>query len=139
LDINILSAPMVNGNVGNWNDRIFYDSNNIAGVVWNDYSMLIADCYIDASVIEGASYHQLQLWADSNSLYYQPICSRQPDITAGQQAVTWTIDFKAGAIPVDSPLKDIFLILNADTTNGTGHIYINNMRLVYKVCPTPTP
>jgi hypothetical protein len=130
---------MVNGNVGNWNDRIFFDTNNIPEVIWNNYAMLIADVYIDASVIEGAGYHQLQLWGETNSINYQPICSSQPDITVGQQAVTWAIDFKAGSIPVGSPLKNIFLVLNADTTNGTGHIYIQDMRLVYKVCPTPTP
>ncbi len=143
LDVDILSAPMTNGTVENWDDKIFfYNTKNIPGMSWNDYSMLIADVYIDASVIQGAGYQQLQLWADSSATnnYYQPIClpKNQPNITAGQQALTWVIDFTAGKITPGSQLSDIYFILNANTTNGTGNIYIDDMRLAYKVCPTPT-
>ncbi len=144
LDADILSAPMTNGMVENWNDKIFfYNTKNIPGASWNDYSMLISDVYIDASVIQGAGYQQLQLWADSpaSNNYYQPIClpKNQPNIASGQQALTWVIDFTAGKIPPGSQLSDIYFILNANTTNGTGNIYIDDMRLAYKVCPTPTP
>ncbi len=137
LDIDIYNPPLASpGVVYNWNDQILYDTlTPPQPTTWANFTQAIADVYIDPSVIAGATYHSLNLYAKASSGNYQSLCSNQPSITSGQQSITWVID----SIPSGATLTVIFLILNANTTNGSGNIYLDNLRLVYKECPTPTP
>ena len=132
MDVKITTFP------GNWNDKMFQLNGSLN---LNNFVMLVADVYIEPAVLAGASYSQMELYADGGGSYYQSICSNQPNVTSGQQALTWTINFKAGTIPPGSTLSDIFFILNANATNNlNSHIYVDNIRLYYdnSNCP-PTP
>ncbi len=143
LDLDITNPLPASSGPGpnNWNDQFYIEAFS-SPQNWNNYSQLIADIYIDPTVLAGASYSQLMLLADSPVTFYQPICSSQPAITSGQQSVTWGINLGAGGIlkaangVVSSTyLTKLYLIINANTTKGTGNVYLDNLRLVYTACP----
>jgi hypothetical protein len=116
---------------GGWNAGIF----NLAGFTPNTmgttYKYLMVDAYVDSSMVAGASYTQLMLYADTNDgggHYYIPISSTQPNLVTGPQTLVWTLDFP-GAITSTMALSDIFFIYNNTATNAVGNIYLDNLRL----------
>lgn len=119
--------------------------------VWNTVAQLKMDITVDPSVVAGNTYSFMNLvgYSTSTGVYFTPISSDAPNVTAGTQTITWNINFSAGVINPAAPMDRLYIIYNRSTPNagqGIGNIYIDNMRLVYNAdhCPssptaTPTP
>jgi len=140
LNISILSAS-------NWNDNIFLLSGFTPNTL-SPYAKLIVHLTVDPNVVAGASYGQFLLFADSGTTYYKKISSTMPALVAGAQALTYNLDFPiqddlSACFPSTSPVSKIFFIYNRAAPSagqGTGHIYMDDMRLIETAClPTPTP
>jgi GH18 family chitinase len=123
-----------------WNDQMA----NLAGFapsVWTGYIQLAMDVNVAASVVAGAGYSQLLLRADCATcgagLWYQPISADQPNLVAGQQTVTWALDFSAGTLPAGAAISNLTLIYNNNASTATGAIYVDNVRLIGP-CFSPT-
>jgi hypothetical protein len=127
-----------------WNDNIlvltaFAPSN------WSTLRSITADFYVDANVVNGAAWSQLQLRVDADqwpviTKYYRGITDDTPTLSAGQQSLTWNISWSADTvapplIPTD-PITKIMFIYNRSTPStgqGTGNLYIDNIQFHY--CP----
>lgn len=128
LDVSISSA------IG-WNDNILLLGGFVPNV-WGSYSQLLADVYVEPSVVAGATYSQFLLFADSSaaSAYYDQISSSTPNLVAGMQTITWVLDFPIDAdtnILSTDPMTSIRFIYNNSASPGTGHIYLDKIRF----CP----
>jgi hypothetical protein len=135
MDVNVTTAT-------GWNKVL-----NLGGFrpfFWDAYTTLVADVTVDASLVAGAGYAELQLRGDScpASNYDQSlIASNNPALTAGTQTLSWNLSMAAGSIVPGTPLSTIYFIFNNGepaASPGTGHIYIDNLRLVY-TCSAPPP
>jgi len=134
MEVNISTGSTWNQDILNWT--------GFAPFYWDAYTQLQADVYVDGNLVtgNGATYAQLQLKADSSTqgVYSRvDIASNHPDLVAGAQTVTWTLSYAAGSILPGSPLTTLYFTLGSDAAN-TGHIYIDNLRLVYG-CAYPPP
>jgi hypothetical protein len=100
------------------------------------------DLTVDPSVVAGASYHTMELVANTSAIrgtnpygtYFQLIASNYPVINAGTQTITFYIDFGAGLIKPGDPITQLQFVYNSNATTGTGNIYVDNMRLIQN-CP----
>jgi len=126
-----------------WQDS-FANLGGFSPAVWTPYAQLSADVYIPASVV-GSTYTQLELYGDcagcGTGIWYQPIAGNVPAVVAGEQTVTWTIDYAAGTIPAGSAISNIYFILNTSAATALGTVYFDNLRLIGPCgagSPTPT-
>ena len=84
------------------------------------------------------SYHSMVLIGDSGTTYFQQLSSVTPNLVAGQQTLTFPLDYPASITSAMS-LTDINFVINAQNA-VTGTIYMDNIRLVNSCgIPTNTP
>jgi hypothetical protein len=116
-----------------WNDGIA-DLGGFSPAVWTPYAQLKMDVYVAPALLAGSTFAEMELVADCSTcgagLWYQPITNDKPALVAGEQTLTWNLDFTAGTLPVASPLSKITLIFNNNSTSPLGALYIDNVRLV---------
>jgi len=133
IDVNITTGAGWNQEVLNWS--------GFAPFQWDGNTQLQADVYVDGNLVtgNGATYANLELRADSTtqSVYGHVAIALNQPLVPGPQTLAWNLDYSQGTILPGSPLTKIYFIMNSDQGN-TGHIYIDNIRLVYN-CATPPP
>jgi hypothetical protein len=116
-------------------NQVFLNLGGFTPVDWSGMTQLLMDATVDPSVVAGAGYHQMLLMADASGAgkYFVSISSTVPNLNAGLQTLTWNLDFPSSILPTDS-LTAIYFVYNNNSTNGTGHFYADNLRLVPN-CP----
>ncbi|GEM_PF-4441093 len=133
IDVNITTGAGWNQDILNWT--------GFSPFMWDGNVQLQADVYVDANLVtgNGASYATMELRADSTSqgIYSHDAIALNQPLVPGPQTLAWNLDYSQGGILPGSPLTELYFILNSDKAN-TGHIFIDNIRLVYN-CATPPP
>jgi len=81
------------------------------------------------------SFHSMVLIGDTSTIFFQQLSSATPSLVAGQQTLTFPLDYPQSITSAMS-LNDINFVLN-DQTAATGGFYIDNIRLV-NACGVPT-
>jgi hypothetical protein len=128
MDVNVTSAS-------GWNKIAGLD--NFSQTDWSSVSKMVLDMHVDSSVTTGSGYCQIALQADSSDsvLNSSSIYSTTGNVTNGSV----TVGIGIGGGPVTNLLRKLYFVLN-EGTGTTGHIYIDNIRLIYSPsCPTATP
>jgi len=124
-----------------YNSTIF----NLAGftpAVFTGAVQLQVDVNVDSALITGQSFHSMVLVGDSsaNTIYSQNLSSDTPTLVAGQQTLTFNLNYP-GTLTSVMPISTLYFIYNAQTA-AIGNIYVDNIRLV-NACgiatSTPTP
>lgn len=113
--------------------------NSFAPAVWNGFTQLKMDVYVDAALLAGSTYNVIHLKADCGActIYEQDISADAPSLVAGSQTLTFNLNYGAGTIPPGSPLSRLIPVLNRNASPGTGTLYIDNIRLA-NPCASPT-
>jgi hypothetical protein len=94
---------------------------------WTSVTQVIMDIYADSSLVSG-SYNQLSLVENSAAGGYWSSITDNADIVAGQQSVTFNIDWALGSVTGTTPMGKLLLVWNTNGT-GTGNLSIDNVRL----------
>jgi hypothetical protein len=98
---------------------------------------LQVDVNIPAALLTAlGSYHSMVLIGDSGTIYFQQLSSATPNLVAGQQTLTFPLDYPQ-SITSAMALTDINFVINAQNA-ATGTFYMDNIRLV-NGCGIPTP
>ena len=116
-----------------WNE-LWYDNGITFNNVWSAYHQIQMDVYVSSAVMAGASWNQVILQADAGTKTNQ-LFTTEPylGIVAGQQTLTWNIDFTKGTILASDTITGLHFIINSDIKPGT--IYIDNVHLNKTSCP----
>jgi len=94
---------------------------------WTNVKQVVMDIYVDSSLVSG-SYNQLSLVENSAAGGYWSSITDNADIVAGQQSVTFNIDWALGSVTGTTPMGKLLLVWNTNGT-GTGNLSIDNVRL----------
>lgn len=120
------------------------DVNITTGTGWNKFAVLtgfapndftnvtqvIVDINADATLISGdGGWHQMQLQANAGAINLN---STSPGLVAGANSVTFNIT------STGTPLTDIEIIYQSGGS-PIGHMYVDNLRVVYSGACPPTP
>lgn len=127
LDVDITTASGYN--------QVFLNLGGFTPANWSGMSQLLMDVTVDSSVVVGGNYHQFLLLGDAGGAgkYFVTISSTVPNLAAGFQTITWNLDFPGSILSTDN-LTALYFVYNNNSTNGTGHLYVDNLRLVPS-CP----
>ncbi len=120
-----------------YNSNLF-NLDTFSPTVFTSALQLQVDMNIPAALLTAmGSYHSMALIADSGpTTYFQQISSDTPVLVAGQQTLTFNLNYPQG-ITAAMPLTKLYFVLNAQNA-ATGTFYVDNIRLV-NPCGLSTP